>query len=183
MLYTRQIFRSAALTGLVAFVILGVSACGGSSSSGSDNNKADVAFVQHMLPHHMHGVEMATLAVQKGSTPAVRDLGTRIAEQQRKEIGLMQGFLKDYDAKSGPPAPAVKMKADEMQIAKLKSARGAAFDRDFLMFMMGHHLSAIDMAQIEQTSGQAADAKKLAAAIVSKQETEAKEMQRLLVAG
>lgn len=49
--------------------------------------------------------------------------------------------------------------------------------------MMGHHLSAIDMAQIEQTSGQAADAKKLAAAIVSKQETEAKKMQRLLVAG
>lgn len=152
-----------------------------SSSSGSDNNKADVAFVQHMLPHHMHGVEMATLAVQKGSTPAVRALGTRIADQQRKEIGLMQGFLKDYDAKSGPPAPAVKMKADEMQIAKLKSARGCVRPR-FPHVQMGHQLSAIDMAQIKQTSGQAADAKKLAAAIVSKQETEAKEMQQLLVA-
>lgn len=167
---------------VTAGLAAGLAACGGDSksASASDNNQADVAFVQHMLPHHMHGVEMATLAEQKGTTSQVRDLGRRIATQQKKEISQMQGFLKDWKAKAGPAAPPVKMTADGKQIAMLKADSGKAFDRDFLMFMMDHHLSAIDMAQIEQTSGQKSGAKSLASSIVSKQEMEAKEMQQLL---
>lgn len=165
-----------------ALLAFGAAACGGGDKSTS-HNQGDVAFVQHMLPHHMHGVEMATLAVQKGSTPQVKNLGQRIVAQQKREIGVMQGYLKNWGAKPGPAAPAAKMTADETQIAALKSETGTKFDRDFLTFMMDHHLGAIDMAQIEQTSGKAAGAKRLATSIVSKQEMEAKEMQQLLAAG
>jgi uncharacterized protein (DUF305 family) len=175
---TKSSARTIGALAAIVVVAFGLAACGGSNKS--DHNMADVAFVQHMLPHHMHGVEMATLAIEKGS-PQVKSLGQRIASKQKQEIATMQGYLSDWGAKPGPAAPTVKMTADEGQISKLKSETGKPFDRDFLMFMMGHHLSAIDMAQIEQTSGQGGNAKGLASSIVSKQEMEAAEMQRLLL--
>lgn len=179
----RHPLRAFALVSAIFISFLGLSACGGSDKANGKHNQADIAFVQHMLPHHMHGVEMATLAAQKGATSQVKDLGRRIAAKQKQEIALMQGYLKTWGAKTGPPAPAVKMSAEEAQLAKLKADTGAKFDRDFLMFMMDHHLSAIDMAQIEQTSGQDGSGKALATSIIATQEAKAKEMQQLLASG
>ena len=50
--------------------------------------KADVMFVQEMIPHHQQAVEMADLALDPAhqASPGVKDLATRIKTAQAAEI-------------------------------------------------------------------------------------------------
>lgn len=55
-------------------------------------------------------------------------------------------------------------------------------DRDFAAMMIAHHQGAIDMAQVELSSGTNAEMRKLAEGIVAAQEKEIAEMQRIMAA-
>ena len=46
----------------------------------ADFNDADVEFVQGMIPHHEGAVTMAEMAAEQASSPQVKDLAARIAE-------------------------------------------------------------------------------------------------------
>lgn len=162
---------------LVAFVAAG---CGGDSSkSDAKFNGTDVAWAAQMVPHHMHAVEMAQLAVDKSPEPKIKQLARGIIATQRAEITKLEGYLKTFGAKPAEPAPAV-MTLNEGVIQKLKQSRGANFDQAFLEAMSAHHSSAIDMADIELSGGEFSAAKQLAAAIKKTQLAEIAEMQGLM---
>ncbi len=182
MLYTRQIFRSAALTGLVAFVILGVSACGGQQQLRQRQQQSRCRIrATHAAPSHARrgdGHPGGTKG-QHARGSRSRHAHRRSAEEgDRPHARLSQGLRRQERATR--PGRQDESRRDADRQAEVR--QGRCVRPRFPHVQMGHQLSAIDMAQIKQTSGQAADAKKLAAAIVSKQETEAKEMQQLLVA-
>jgi uncharacterized protein (DUF305 family) len=124
---------------------------------------ADIEFVSGMIPHHAQAVIMAGWAQSHGARSDVAILCERIVVGQRDEIEWMQNWLRDRsqpvpDAKSTRMKMKMMMGGVEMEhdmlmpgmltdeeMAALDKARGAEFDRLFLIGMIKHHEGAIDM--------------------------------------
>lgn len=156
------------------------------------HNAQDVTFVKDMLPHHSQAVEMADMALTRDTTPAVKALAQQIKTAQAPEIFAMGGWLTGW-GEQVPAADAMghssmsggmsmggtgMMSADEM--TALDKATGTEFAKRWLIDMTQHHTGAVQMAQTETTSGQNADAKELAASIISSQTAEIATMKQLL---
>jgi uncharacterized protein (DUF305 family) len=120
---------------------------------------ADIDFMTGMIPHHAQAVIMAGWAPSHGARADIDILCERIVVGQSDEIRSMQTWLGDR----GLPVPDAKstrmkmkmngvehdmlmpgMLTDE-EMAELDKARGAEFDRLFLIGMIKHHQGAIDM--------------------------------------
>ena len=175
------------LIGLAVIVVV-LAACGGGSSK--PYNSADVAFAQGMIPHHQQVIEMAAMAGAHADSPAVKQLAARIQSAQAPEIQLMSGWLQSWqqppttadahgDMDHGSGATGTGM-MDAAAMDELTNAHGGDFDRMFLAMMIEHHQGAVAMSQTEQAKGKFADAKQLAATIISAQQAEITEMQQLL---
>ena len=125
--------------------------------------RADVRFMQGMIGHHAQAIVMAGWAPTHGARADVRILAERIAVAQQDEITTMQRWLRerretvpDADAHhehAGMDMPGMSMPAmmpgmlTADQFAKLDAARGVAFDRLFLNYMIQHHQGAVAMVQ------------------------------------
>jgi uncharacterized protein (DUF305 family) len=123
---------------------------------------ADVDFMAGMIPHHAQAVIMAGWAPSHGARKDVAILCERIVVEQRDEIAMMQGWLRDR-GQTVPDATSTrhKMKMNGMEhdmlmpgmmsdeeMAALDAARGPEFDRLFLIGMIKHHQGAIDMVDV-----------------------------------
>ena len=179
--------------------VLSLSACGnatddvgssGGSSSKAVFNDADVTFVQSMIPHHTQAVAMAKMAASHASSPAVKNLATKIEAAQGPEIDTMTGWLKAWGkeakAGSGPMdgmdhgSGAMPGMMGDAAMKSLDSADGASFDQMFLTMMMSHHQGAIEMAKTEQAHGKNTDAVALAKQIEADQTAELAQMKGML---
>ena len=54
----------------------------------------DVDFRTHMIPHHKGAVAMAKVAVAHAKDPATKAMAQKIIDDQEKEIGEMEAWLK-----------------------------------------------------------------------------------------
>jgi uncharacterized protein (DUF305 family) len=154
------------------------------------HNAQDVSFAQGMIPHHQQALEMARLADGRAASGAVKDLAARIEKAQDPEIRTMTGWLKawgeevpeagggmDHSA-SGHSGMSGMMGAEDM--AGLEKSEGKAFDTKFLTLMVEHHEGAVEMATTEKSKGRYGPAKAMADDIVTAQNAEIKEMNKLL---
>ncbi len=165
---------------------------------------ADVEFVRGMIHHHAQALVMARMAPSHDASPALRTLAGRIINGQRGEIGLMQRWLRDHDQavpevqESGRMATGHEAMAHgegqhgahrmpgmltAEQLERLDAARGAAWDRLFLTFMIQHHQGALVMVEElfgTHGAGQSDSIYKLASDIVADQDSEIDRMQRML---
>ena len=160
-------------------------------------NEADVHFMTGMIPHHAQAVLIAGWAKTHTTNRQLQVLCERIVVGQRDEIELMRNWLADH----GLPVPAPdathhKMKHGDMehdmlmpgmlsdeQLAALNKARGAAFDRMFLEFMIKHHEGAIAMVNdLFKADGAAHDdvVFRFASDVFADQTTEIHFMQKML---
>lgn len=145
-------------------------------------NDADVTFAQSMIVHHEMAIEMAQMAPTRAESQEVLDLAARIEAAQQPEIEMMTEWLESW----GEEPSGMDMSGGEMggmseeQMAELKAASGAEFDRLFLENMIEHHGGAIEMAETEIAEGENPDAVGLAEKIVADQTAEIEEMQALL---
>jgi uncharacterized protein (DUF305 family) len=163
---------------------------GGSSSSApstsapaaaTDHNAADVTFAQMMIPHHAQAVEMSDMILMKQDIPAeVTDLATKIKAAQGPEIETMTGWLKSWNEPTMPSGHSMEGMVGEEDMKKLEAAQGTEAAKLFLSQMVAHHEGAVTMAKTEGTAGKNADAVSLSKAIVTAQEAEIQEMQKLL---
>lgn len=126
---------------------------------GYPHTEADIYFMTGMIPHHAQAVKIAGWAATRSANASVRVLAERIVVAQRDEIELMRLWLSDRHQRV-PPADATHhrmvhdgvehamlmpgMLTDE-ELATLERARGTAFDRLFLTYMIRHHEGAIKM--------------------------------------
>lgn len=161
---------------------------------------ADVSFMTGMIGHHAQALLMARLAPTHGASRSVRTLAARIINAQQDEIQLMQQWLRDR----GQPVPQVHIDGMALmvhgvgdhaththmpgmltqdQLIELDRARGAAFDRLFLTYMIRHHRGAITMVdELIGTDGAAQDPSvfKFAADVQVDQATEVARMELML---
>jgi uncharacterized protein (DUF305 family) len=166
----------------------------------SSYSKADVEFMQGMIPHHAQAVLIAGWAASHGARQDVRILCERIVVGQRDEIDLMRNWLRDR-GQMVPAADAThhRMKMGEMehdmlmpgmlseqQLAELDKARGPAWDRLFLQSMIAHHEGALKMVEELMKSHGAAqgdDMYKFVSDIEADQTIEIERMKKMLEGG
>src|SRR5438270_11403336 len=158
---------------------------------------ADVEFMSGMIPHHAQAVIMAGWAPSHGARQDVAILCERIVVGQRDEIATMQDWLRDR----GLPVPDATSTRHKMtmtgttremlmpgmltdgDMAALDRARGAEFDRLFLLGMIKHHQGAIDMVDVLFKSYGAAQDEtifKFASDVYADQSTEISRMNEML---
>ena len=115
---------------------------------------ADVRFMQGMIHHHAQALDMTELLSTRTASDDMRKLALRIEVSQSDEIEMMQRWLKDRGQEvpgrhahhmAGAALMPGMLTAEEM--ARLAAARGDAFDRLFLEFMIKHHEGALVMVK------------------------------------
>jgi uncharacterized protein (DUF305 family) len=170
---------------------------------------ADVRFMTDMIQHHAQAVTMSNMAPLNGASPSVRTLAARIINAQRDEIAVMQRWLADrrqpvpqlHDMQGTlmvqMPGAAMDHGAghadhammagmlSEAELAALRAARGAEFDRLFLTGMIRHHGGAVQMvATLFNTDGAGLDGQvfKFASDVQVDQRTEVQRMKAMLAA-
>ena len=160
--------------------------------------QADVDFMTGMIGHHAQALVMSALAPTNGASNSVQVLASRIINAQKDEIASMQQWLRDR----GQPAPEFHISGmhllvhgggdhamhmpgmlTQAQLDELEEARGGAFNRLFLTYMIQHHSGAVimvdDLFRVDG-AGQDEAAYKLASDIHVDQVTEIARMELML---
>jgi uncharacterized protein (DUF305 family) len=152
----------------------------------------DLHYIDMTLMHHEQGVEMARLAQEKGQSAKVKAFAQKTAADQERDTKELQRYRDTWYA--GRPAMDHAQMMSHMQsmpghggmrmdhgadMEKLRAASGAAFDRLFLETMIHHHQMAIDMSKDATTKAEHAELKTFARRVVTKQQAEVAEMNRL----
>jgi uncharacterized protein (DUF305 family) len=152
----------------------------GNNQSTSDFSGTDIMFAQMMIPHHQQAVDMSTLAETRSTNPEVLALAKQIKDAQAPEIKQMTAWIESSGAgmDMGHDMGMGGMLTDE-QMTALGNAQGAEFDKLYLEGMIGHHQGALQMASMIENSDNA-EAKQLAANIISSQSAEIDKMKKML---
>lgn len=154
------------------------------------HHAADTRFMQGMIGHHAQALDMVALIAERTTSETIRTLGERIRVSQTDEIVWMKEWL--TDRKEALPDPHAHHHGDHAgmpgmlsaaQMAELTAARGAAFDRLFLRYMIQHHEGALVMvAELLNTTGsvQEVATEQFAQEVASDQEMEIARMRAML---
>jgi uncharacterized protein (DUF305 family) len=140
----------------------------------------DQAFLAMMIPHHQMAVDMATIALDRGSDPEVRALASEIIDAQKAEIADMTSWYRDWYGTAPPRmdmSGSMAMMGMNMDMDELRSTREP--DRVFLRMMIPHHAGAILMADMALAGTPRREVTALARTIVADQSLEIGEMQRM----
>ncbi|MCX2922090.1 DUF305 domain-containing protein [Streptomyces sp. NEAU-W12] len=166
------------------------SASAGAEDTAGAHSDQDVSFAQEMIPHHQQALQMAEMAATRASSAEVKDLVSRIEKAQDPEIETMSGWLEAWgeDVPSSMPgmhhgssdASGMPGMMDTEDMDELMKASGKGFDTMFLTMMVEHHEGAVEMATTEKDEGRYGPAKKLAGDIITAQNAEIEEMNKLL---
>ncbi|MCX5554696.1 DUF305 domain-containing protein [Streptomyces sp. NBC_00038] len=201
----RPLTRRAALVATAAVTALVLAACGNDSGSDSSStakdspsasadttagahNDQDVSFSQEMIPHHQQALQMAEMASAHASSTDVKDLASRIEKAQEPEIKTMTGWLKSWGEDVPDSMPGMDHSSDsdmpgmmdQKDMDELELSSGTGFDTMFLTMMIDHHEGAVEMATTEKNKGEYGPAKSLADDIITAQNAEIDEMNKLL---
>jgi uncharacterized protein (DUF305 family) len=191
------------LTALAALCALALTGCGSStdpagppstaaaapSSAGPDAaaNDTDVMFLQMSLEHIRQGDELAALAEQRAADPRVRALAAELRAQWRTEAATMRDWLTRWGrpVAADPDAAAHAGHGDlhslrPADLAELRAAEGAAFDRTALSLLLGHLHNGMETARMETAGGSHPPAISLAATMTTTRQQQIRTMLTLL---
>jgi uncharacterized protein (DUF305 family) len=125
------------------------------AAASSAHNSNDVMFLQMMIVHIGQGRELAALAEQRSTREDVKNLATAVDATQGEEAKVMTTWLQGWDEPTqsahdpnmhanhgGLPALGAE------QLADLKQAPAANFDRMFLNLLIGHQHNAVELTNL-----------------------------------
>lgn len=164
----------------------------GGTEPATAGSEAEIVFAQSMIPHHQQAVQMADMALETSSNPAVIALAKEIKKAQDPEIALMKEWLTAWGAEvpmdmdmegmdhSGMDMGGMEGMMSDEDMSMLSMSTGAEFDRMWLEMMIVHHEGAVVMAEDVLATSPSPDVQKLADAIIEAQTKEIAEMRELL---
>lgn len=187
-------------------VVVAVSACARAPAESSQTpepvqvgpehlpaSPADVRFMGDMIGHHAQAIRISRWAPSHGASPAIQRLAERIVVGQQDEITIMQRWLRDNRQSAVEPDTAGHSTMDHSahmpgmlspeDLARLDAARGAEFDRLFLIYMIRHHQGALAMVDelfASQGAAQNDTVFRMASDVYAEQTTEIGRMQSML---
>ncbi len=129
----------------------------GTTTEQLPHTEADVAFMQGMIHHHQQAIVMTDWVPDRTESTSIRLMARRMAISQTDEMKQMREWLTKRDIDPGDHSHAHKPMpgmVNSRQLAKLKTAKGADFDRLFLRYMTQHHNGALTMVtQLQEDGG------------------------------
>ena len=167
-------------------------------------DSVDVGFSRDMAAHHLQGVEMANVALERSADPAVRGLAFDIGTTQTNQVGRMQGWLALWGhsptggevmawmgdgsddgghgghGSGGADDDVMPGMATEEELAGLRELSGTELDVEFLRLMTRHHQGGLDMALHAAEQGETSVVRDLARAIADSQTAETELMVGML---
>jgi uncharacterized protein (DUF305 family) len=201
--------RSPLRAALLAVIAVGLVLLGGAlaaalgigrSPDAPAADSVDVGFSRDMAAHHLQGVEMANIARERSTDPAVRSLAFDISTTQTNQVGRMQGWLAywgysptggdlmawmsgdgghaghDMSGMSGMDGGLMPGMATEEELADLRELSGTEFDVQFLRLMTRHHQGGLDMALYAAEHGETSVVRDLGRSIAASQTAETEAM-------
>ena len=140
----------------------------------------DLRFLDTMIVHHQHAVDMAALADGRTARPELKQAAAKMKADQQREIEQMKAWRASWYAQA-PAAvdmgmPGMKQSMAAMDMAKLRAAKGDDFDHLFLDQMQPHHEGALVMAKDALQSAQREELKDFARKIIDEQQAEIAQM-------
>ncbi|MGY1769698.1 DUF305 domain-containing protein [Blastococcus sp. SYSU D00813] len=170
-------------------------------------DSVDAGFSRDMAVHHLQGVEMANLALERSTDPEVRQLAFDISATQTNQAGRMQGWLALWDlpltgaehmtwmsddamaghdmsgmGTGGTDGAVMPGMATEEELAQLRDLTGPAFDVEFLRLMTRHHQGGAEMARYAAEHAEQDAVRALARSIAEAQAAETTTMTSMLTA-
>lgn len=127
---------------------------------------ADTKFMQGMIGHHAQALEMSALVYANSQSADMKLLAKRIEVSQIDEINMMKEWLTarretlpDEHAHHAGDHALMPGMLTQAEMKALESAKGAQFDRLFLIGMIKHHQGALTMVkELFATPGAGQDA-------------------------
>ncbi|TMR99079.1 DUF305 domain-containing protein [Nonomuraea basaltis] len=136
-------------------LLLLISGCGQSQAE-APVNADDVMFVQMMVQHHRHGIEIAKVGTARAAMPEIKTLTAAIESTQQSEVEMMLRWLHSWDQPLTAPTGAHDhhggmAQTDVKRIQALKKSK--SLERDLLNLLIAHQDDAVQMAGTEVYSG------------------------------
>lgn len=150
-------------------------------------NSSDYGYATMMITHHSQALVMTGLAPDRAGSGQVKRLAERINASQKPEIGAMEGWLglnggeEKAKKEGGHEHGGMEMPgmATEAQLAKLRAAKGKAFDDLFISLMITHHQGAVTMATEALSGGNNVQLEEMASDVIAQQTSEINRMRSL----
>nr|WP_189109452.1 DUF305 domain-containing protein [Streptomyces camponoticapitis] len=150
-------------------------------------NSSDYGYATMMIQHHGQALVMTELAPDRAGSSKVKRLAERISASQKPEIGAMEGWLKlnggeeKAEKEGGHDHGGMDMPgmATDAQLAKLRAAKGKAFDDLFISLMVTHHQGAVTMATEALSGGNNVQLEEMASDVIAQQTSEINRMRSL----
>jgi len=144
----------------------------------------DNDFAMMMMMHHQGAINMANAELKDGNDATMKGVAQMMITAQTAEITQLNTFLQGHAPHLNVPEFDSKMMMGMEKMgrnADLQIINGNT-DHDFAMLMIGHHQSAIEMAQMELDYGTHEEMKTMASKIIEEQQKEIKDLQEWLLA-
>ncbi|WP_394813384.1 DUF305 domain-containing protein [Streptomyces johnsoniae] len=184
----RALVAASGLTGLVAAVLIAVSAFVPTAEDDPGEDSADVGFARDMAVHHQQAVEMSFIVRDRTDDEEVRLLAYDIINTQANQRGMMLGWLENWGASKSTNTPMVWMPgheggghggggpmpgmATDEELDALREAEGRDAEVQYLELMTVHHRGGVDMAAAAVARADTEEITRLAAGMVEAQESE-----------
>jgi uncharacterized protein (DUF305 family) len=133
------------------------------------NNDFDLDFANSMIIHHQAAIDMSVLEIATGKNAEIISMAKNIAEIQKFILGYKSVITKTDNSDSENKLEDA-MKNMMLTLNSMKLLGDA--DDNYVMLMIAHHGTAIQMAKDEITFGKQKQIKKMAEKIIAAQTTE-----------
>jgi len=149
------------------------------SSPSAESAPFDIQYLDTMAEHHREGIKMFEMAVKKSDNKEIKNMAQKMVDDQEKEIPELKSMRNDIqpDAKEAinMQLPGMMM----MDMKKLETASGSAFNHVFLDMTIKHHEGAVEMSKAALKSAQSEVVKDKAKMIIDMQGKEIAKMKSM----
>lgn len=145
-----KFLASAVVTGLILGATVG--AAPAAAQVGSDSS-----FIQMAGSLGLLQAKLGKMAMEKGSSPSVKDFGKRMVEEYSKTNSELAAGAKQ----AAFPAPVI-MRQHKQVLDRLSKTGRSSFDKNYMAEMVNDHNEAVRLFQHEAEGGRVASLKALA---------------------
>ncbi len=143
----------------------------------------DYDFATMMRMHHQGAIEMAQEEIASGKDEKIKAMAHQIIADQKAEQEQLKTFLNNSSPveQKSPGKEADLKKGMEPMVNQMKEMHMTNDpDKDFVMMMIPHHESAVEMAKSEIANGHHDEIKQMAQQMITAQTNEIQEFRKWL---